>query len=89
MFGIGFHWDGSLVATGDYGSVVQVWYLRSGKSVCQFLVRFLLVVLVFVVVFVIAVGEYFAGSIDVVHCPSYHLRPCRIMALSIIIYSHI
>jgi U4/U6 small nuclear ribonucleoprotein PRP4 len=37
VYGVGFHPDGSLVATTDYGGVVQCWDLRTGKSACHFL----------------------------------------------------
>jgi len=36
VYGIGFHPDGSLVATTDFGGVVQCWDLRTGKSACHF-----------------------------------------------------
>ena len=39
VYGVGFHPDGSLVATTDFGGVVQCWDLRTGKSACHFLVR--------------------------------------------------
>ncbi|KAL9180116.1 LOW QUALITY PROTEIN: hypothetical protein ACHAXT_008086 [Thalassiosira profunda] len=37
VYGVGFHPDGSLVATTDFGGVVQCWDLRTGKSACHFL----------------------------------------------------
>ena len=38
VYGVGFHPDGSLVATADFVGVVQYWDLRTGKSACHFLV---------------------------------------------------
>ena len=38
VYGIGFHGDGALVSTTDYGGVVRVWDIRTGRSICHFLV---------------------------------------------------
>lgn len=37
VYGIGFHPDGSLCATTDFAGVVQVWDMRTGKSIRHFL----------------------------------------------------
>lgn len=37
VYGIGFHPDGSLCATTDFAGVVQLWDLRTGKSIRHFL----------------------------------------------------
>jgi U4/U6 small nuclear ribonucleoprotein PRP4 len=37
VYGIGFHPDGSLCATTDFSGVVQIWDLRTGKSIRHFL----------------------------------------------------
>jgi len=37
VYGIGFHGDGALVSTTDYGGVVRVWDIRTGRSICHFL----------------------------------------------------
>jgi len=37
VYGVGFHPDGSLVSTTDFGGVVRCWDLRTGKSACHFL----------------------------------------------------
>ena len=33
VYGLAFHPDGSLVATGDLGGIGQLWDLRSGKCI--------------------------------------------------------
>jgi U4/U6 small nuclear ribonucleoprotein PRP4 len=37
VYGIGFHPDGSLCATTDYAGIVQLWDLRTGKSIRHYI----------------------------------------------------